>query len=433
MTLKNTIIVNKFKALATFLNGAIENINKSIVKRQRKLNFKDVFYYLLTKCGNDYSYDAITCEFKQKSLSNASKQSYIKFRKKINSEILDKLSQDLYNFCFPVKDVNKYVRYVAVDGSHINLSRKLKDHFKIDKFNTHCFCLLSCLFDINNNTPIKYNLFKDFNERNALIQQLEYLKKGDVLVRDRGYYSNELLQCLHNNGFGYIFRLTNACKITQYLKNNDDVTINLDYNKKIKVRLVKYVIEDVAYFLCTSIFDEKIDFLKKMYWKRWNIETHFRKSKEYTSMETTNLTTYDFILQDFYLISILFTIERFILTLSQCKKEYKVNEKNAHKIIMTKLLYDLLYNKDLKDNTEIINTIEVIFGCIYKEQFDRHNERVKKRPPNKWAKDGCRHGNGKRKKKAGYHYEYGERIKDKVDAEIIDDTCNITDTIIGIT
>ena len=43
----------------------------------------------------------------------------------------------------------------------------------------------NCLFDVDLNIPINYFVTNDHNERNALIHQLKYLHKNDVVIGDR--------------------------------------------------------------------------------------------------------------------------------------------------------------------------------------------------------------------------------------------------------
>ena len=72
---------------------------------------------------------------------------------------------------------------------------------------------MSGLLDIEKNIPINYNLVKHPNERIALIEQLDYVKKNDILVLDRGYYSAELVNILEEKEINYVFRLKRPMNI----------------------------------------------------------------------------------------------------------------------------------------------------------------------------------------------------------------------------
>jgi hypothetical protein len=53
---------------------------------------------------------------------------------------------------------------------------------------TYCTGLISSLFDIDNKMLINYKLYKKHDERSALMKQINYLRKGDIVIMDRGYY-----------------------------------------------------------------------------------------------------------------------------------------------------------------------------------------------------------------------------------------------------
>jgi len=56
-----SIIVNfdKIKTFQKILNTDIKNINNKIIKRNRKINFKDILYSSIYKAINNTSYDNI--------------------------------------------------------------------------------------------------------------------------------------------------------------------------------------------------------------------------------------------------------------------------------------------------------------------------------------------------------------------------------------
>lgn len=151
-------------------------------------------------------------------------------------------------------------------------------------------------------TPINYTIFKNKNERIALETQSVYLKFGDILIMDRGYYSIKLLAFLTKLGIKVIFRLPQNLNIVKYFINNPKkmtytTTINSD-NLKIKFRIIKYIIKDELYYLGTTIYGGNIDHFKHLYWDRWEIETHFRHSKYDLSLKELKATNENSIRQD---------------------------------------------------------------------------------------------------------------------------------------
>ena len=176
-------------------------------------------------------------------------------------------------------------KFVAL-ATNFPLSIKLKkEGFRVSKNNTYCIGLISSLFDVNKNLLINYNLCK--NERSGLIYQMKYLYEGDILLLDRGYYSRYLLSLFNDNKIDVIFRMKkNSILIKKLIKKGqNNMYTKIFYNKKlIRFRILTYEINDKKFFLGTTIMNHKINYFKNLYWKRWNIEIHFRESKYLCSL-----------------------------------------------------------------------------------------------------------------------------------------------------
>ena len=91
-----------------------------------------------------------------------------------------------------IDNVDKKYRIISVDGSQLNFINSLKSDFKANKNDTYSYANLSCLFDVDLKIPISYVIDKK-DERTLLLSQLDHLNENDILVADRGYYSNELI------------------------------------------------------------------------------------------------------------------------------------------------------------------------------------------------------------------------------------------------
>ena len=109
------------------------------------------------------------------NINNIDSKSIIDNKKNINKDNIDK----------------KY-RIISADGSQFNFINSLKSDFKANKNNTYSYANLSCLFDVDLKIPISYVIDKK-DEQTLLISQLDHLNENDILVADRGYYSNELI------------------------------------------------------------------------------------------------------------------------------------------------------------------------------------------------------------------------------------------------
>jgi len=115
-----------------------------------------------------------------------------------------------------IDNVDKKYRIISVDGSQLNFINSLKSDFKANKNDTYSYANLSCLFDVDLKIPISYVIDKK-DERTLLLSQLDHLNENDILVADRGYYSNELINELKKKKINFVFRIS---KHINYYTNN---------------------------------------------------------------------------------------------------------------------------------------------------------------------------------------------------------------------
>ena len=228
----------------------------------------------------------ISCD----NIADATHDAYKKKRNIIDQKYLKTMTSDLLTYFYKIKNnllFNKY-RVLCVDGTHSPLSKNLnKDGYKLTQNNTYVNSLISGLYDINNNTIIDLSLAKINNERIIYEEQFQHLNKNDIIVQDAGYYSSQMLYELYDRGVYPIFRMKmNDNNVKDLLKRqlNDKVyTVSTRDTLflSIKLRLVKYTIDDNIYVLGTTLMDSKftINVLKNLYKKRWDIEEYFKTIK----------------------------------------------------------------------------------------------------------------------------------------------------------
>ena len=111
---------------------------------------------------------------------------------------------------------NKY-RILAVDGTHVPLSKNLvNDGFinersslpsELTPNKTYVNSLISGLYDVYNNTIVDLNISSSNSERKTYMQQFDYLQTNDIIIHDRGYYSDKLLYELNELQVFPIFRM----------------------------------------------------------------------------------------------------------------------------------------------------------------------------------------------------------------------------------
>jgi hypothetical protein len=342
-------IGNKIKKLKNFLVKNFNKINDDVCIRNRKINFIDEFYFSSLYNSNAYNtYNSVYNKLIiDDNYDNISKNAFIKKRNDIDNIFFNNINTNLINFIY--QEINNKERFIAVDGSELTFLKSLDSHFKLNKHNTYTTGLVSCLYDVDLQIPINYQLSNSFNERNILINQLKYLKPNDVLIADRGYYSFEIIDKLFNSNINFVFRLKKSdIKVKEMNDNNLDSFIfnfNNDENKKVKI--IKY-----------STYEYNNQEILK-----YNIDD---LNKEYTDRKK-------------YINDINFNITNLIKEIKQLKKENKTINSILINSVNNKLNELLLENKKIimKRKKEINNEID-LFHKMLEESYELNKITINK-------------------------------------------------------
>ena len=167
---------------------------------------------------------------------------------------------------------------------------------------------------------------------------------------------------------------------------------NIRYNNKIiKIRVIKYFIDDTEYYLCTTIYNKSINYFIDLYWKRWKVETNFKQSKYDLSMLQLKSKNKNSINQDISIHNFIFIIAAYLKFLIQkdLDETLKINMKNMLNTTINELLYLLIYKTTTKSTiNKIIRILEITKGVTVKIHNNRKYERVRKRPSTKWCPFG---------------------------------------------
>jgi len=386
--------IDKIKNFQKILNNHIKNINKEIIKRHRKIDFKDIIYGSIYKSINNTSYEDVTYQinkiFINKNINTSiTKSAFIQKKNNIPNEYFLNINDSFINFIY--KTIKK-PRIIAVDGSFLNLYKSFDKYgYEYASENkNYCKAIISCLYDIENKIPINYYLFKKRDERNAFKEQIKYLRAGDIVIFDRGYFSYDIIEKLNNKGINYIFRLKYNKKEVQYMKNNN-INNYIFKVKNINYKTVSYKINDSEedYYLFTNLIYKSIEELKDLYWKRWKVELHFKETKYNLSLNNINLKTENSLKQEIYIHNLLFILYYFFNIENNdylLKTKYKINNKTGIKIFSENIIYLLIFNKLTNSCFEKIKKYFklIIINIIYIPDIKPIFERKRKRPYCKW-------------------------------------------------
>ena len=209
LIIKNeSILENNIFNLSNFIDKEIKLINEIVTIRNRKINFFSLFYFIIKyniNYDSMYSYNNISfcIDFSMTISTSAFTNKLILF----NPLHLLNLNNNFLNFYYETFNLIDSVRYIAVDGSEIQLLASLNSFFKLNSNSNYTTGYISNLYDIDNNIPISFEIFASSNERNNLIKQLNYVKPNDVIIADRGYYSLELINKLLSLKINFVFRV----------------------------------------------------------------------------------------------------------------------------------------------------------------------------------------------------------------------------------
>lgn len=222
------------------------------------------------------------------------------------------------------------MRTLSVDGTRLTLPnhQSVKDEFGVHNFGPNAdsprsMATGSILYDVLNHISIDAQLAPlATSEQSLLVQHLEYVKQGDMLLLDRGYPSFWLLFLLHAKGIEFCVRLkSNWWNVVDLFQKSDDnqriVEFKLPkkdtdklseypelHNTTIKCRLIKVILENgEVEILCTSLLDiekYKQEEFKELYHYRWNQEECYKLLKSRLDLEDFSGKTAKAVRQDFY-------------------------------------------------------------------------------------------------------------------------------------
>jgi hypothetical protein len=386
--------IDKIKTFQKILNNNIKNINNKIIKRNRKIDFKDIIYGSIYKTINNTSYEDVTYQINKTFINKniditITKSAFIQKRNDIPNEYFLNINDSFINFIY--KNIKK-PRIIAVDGSFLNLYKSFDKYgYEYASENkSYCKAIISCLYDIDNKIPINYYLFKKRDERDAFKEQIKYLRTDDIVIFDRGYFSYDIIDKLNNKGINYIFRLKYNKKEVQYMKNNN-INSYIFKTKNINYKTVSYKINNSEqdYYLFTNLIYKSIEELKDLYWKRWKVELHFKESKYNLSLNNINLKTENSLKQEIYIHNLLFILYYFFNIENNdylLKTKYKINNKTGIKIFSENIIYLLIFNKLTNSCFEKIKKYFklIIMNIVYIPDIKPCFERKRKRPYGKW-------------------------------------------------
>lgn len=282
---------------------------------QREL---DRFYKEVTQ--SDFNIRAVT------------KSAFTQARAKLNPWAFKRLNEVAVNSFYDGAEYYVWhnMRLLAVDGTRLVLPNHptIIEEFGVHQFgpkadSPRSLAIGSMLYDVLNMVTIDSQIAPYVSsERDLLMQHLDHVKSGDLLLLDRGYPSFWLLFLLKAKGIEFCVRLKDDwwLKVKEFTESLDKeriVTFSLPKKDRSKLkdfphmldteitcRLIKVELENgEKEVLCTSLIDTQTylhEEFEELYHYRWNEEEAYKLLKSRIELKNFSGKTARAVKQDFH-------------------------------------------------------------------------------------------------------------------------------------
>lgn len=309
---------------------------KGVFTRNRKLNFSRLLIFIarmgmkaLQRELDDFYKVVMGSEF---NIREVTKGAFSQARSQLRPEAFLELNE---NACKTFYDEApclgwKEHRLLAVDGTRLLLPNhpSIKEEFGEYGFGPNAdskrsMAIASMLYDVLNLVTIDAQLAAyDSSEKDLLNQHVPFLKKGDLLLLDRGYPSIALFYLLRYMGVDFCVRMKEDSWIVvkKFVKSRRrDSVVEMELplkdhhlfsgfkamiSKPITCRLVRVTLDNgEREILCTSLLDQqKYEYkdFEELYHLRWNEEEAYKLLKTRAEIESFTGKTAIAVKQDFY-------------------------------------------------------------------------------------------------------------------------------------
>ena len=273
--------------------------------------------------------------------------------------------------------------------------------------------LISTAYDVFRRIPVARTVvgMQDANEREEAKRMVPHIPEGGVLLFDRGYPSYDLIRFLKKSYSGYsLFRCpaqNTFPAVEKFLRSDkNESVIHIDPSgnflkkadnkdkseaKPIKLRVIKLVSYDgTVSVLLTDLYDKKkfpVKLIIELYFRRWEVENHYRDEKIYLEIEKFHTKTSNGIRQELFAVLIMTVISKTLMQLSP-SGDLEPQFKNAVMTLADEAAILLPY--DPLTAARIFREVleEIARVIYYRPKKARPSQpRVTKKPNNKWCKD----------------------------------------------
>lgn len=209
-------------------------------------------------------------------------------------------------------------------------------------------CLVSTAYDVFRRLPIARSIVNaNGSEREQAKSFIPFIPSGGVILFDRGYPGYGFIKELIKSYTGYfVFRCPGTSTfpaVISFLASNKDediIWINPTHSyrvhsgvkmwrqaKPIKLRVIKLVSPDgTVSVLLTNLMNLEAfsrDDITKLYFRRWEVETHYRNEKIVLDIEKFHGKSPNSIRQELFAIMIVSVISRILMEFAEQSHQYE--------------------------------------------------------------------------------------------------------------
>ena len=285
--------------------------------RKRKMPFDQLIFFMLNmvKCSTQTCLDRFFELIGQEHI-HMKQQSFSEARQKIKweafRELLETIVETIYTGFY---ETWHGYRVSAIDGSKTQLpdEQKLRDYFgTVGKGNTAATAQASILYDVYNNVVMDAHMEPiATGERKLALLHIDALRGmpsfgKECIIFDRGYASFEFIETLISHEIHFVMRVKRGFNksIDQLDQGDHSFTLQKNGHRDISLRVIKFNLPSgEEEILITDISDKRmgVKAFKKLYFRRWPVETKYDEVKNKLAMENFSGRTVTAVKQDFFI------------------------------------------------------------------------------------------------------------------------------------
>jgi hypothetical protein len=292
--------------------------------RRRKLPFKLVLRILLSKSVK--SLQLRLNEWKDILDEQISASALCQARQKfIHTAFIELLEECVVKVMYDDGDYARYKnrRLLGIDGSTLRLPKSKETLSSFGQARKGDEKLvegkLSVVYDLLNRIPLSADLYPGrTNDILACREQLSLIGSGDIVVADRGYDSYAFFSAIAAQNADFVIRCQATRKVCRELledKSKKEITVNLRVPEckknseenilpTLSVRFLRIPLPNGEVEILATSLTKKKEFpykeFKKLYAKRWVVETYFQILKSRLGIDNFSGKTTESILQDLH-------------------------------------------------------------------------------------------------------------------------------------